>query len=105
MISCPSCNELTRSGTACDRCGTVLKVSMPGKSIAAALLGLSLAGCPVEPPAQAEYGAPDTGFMDADGDGSPFREDCDDNDPERYPGNEETVGDGVDSNCDGDDDT
>jgi hypothetical protein len=42
------------------------------------------------------------GDHDGDGDGSPVREDCDDADPLRWPGNPYDVEfDGVDANCDG----
>lgn len=41
--------------------------------------------------------------VDFDNDGSPFGEDCDDEDPDRYPGNTEINDDGVDSDCDGED--
>ena len=40
-----------------------------------------------------------------DGDGSPADVDCDDENPDIYPNAPETAGDGVDSNCDGQDDT
>jgi hypothetical protein len=54
----------------------------------------------------AEYGVPDTGYLeDLDGDGFTRDEDCDDTDATVYPGAPETPGDGVDSNCDGNDDT
>jgi hypothetical protein len=52
------------------------------------------------------YGVPDTGYVDDDGDGYAVRDgDCDDNSAAVNPGALETTGDGVDSNCDGDDNT
>ena len=43
---------------------------------------------------------------DVDGDGySPSTGDCDDTVSSVYPTADETMGDGVDSNCDGEDDT
>ena len=52
------------------------------------------------------YGVPDTASWDNDGDGyTPEDGDCDDDNPEVNPGAEETPGDGVDSNCNGEDDT
>ena len=68
------------------------------------LLGLALTGCPEDlDDVQALYGAAQT---DADDDGY-FAEndDCDDTDPDIHPDAEETPGDGVDSNCNDDDDT
>jgi hypothetical protein len=54
---------------------------------------------------EADYGVPDTGYLDADQDGYPTRNDCDDDNDAVYPGAPETAGDGVDSNCNGEDDT
>ncbi|MEE2751655.1 MAG: putative metal-binding motif-containing protein [Myxococcota bacterium] len=53
------------------------------------------------------YGVPDTGmYTDQDGDGYTEADgDCDDSDASIHPGAQETPGDGVDSNCDGNDDT
>ena len=52
------------------------------------------------------YGVPDTGSWDNDGDGyTPEDGDCDDNNAEIYPDAREIAGDGVDSNCNGEDDT
>jgi hypothetical protein len=42
-----------------------------------------------------------TAIIDADGDGYPEEDDCDDNNPTTYPWAGDTLGDGVDSDCDG----
>lgn len=47
----------------------------------------------------------DSGWVDADGDGFLLRVDCDDTDPAIHPGADDTVGDGVDQDCDGADGT
>ena len=80
----------------------------------ASLLGLTVALTGCIGGVQAAYGVPiqDTGgridsgpALDADGDGSPDDEDCDDDNASVYPGAPETPGDKLDSNCDGNDDT
>jgi hypothetical protein len=80
------------------------------------MLGLSLMapGCFLNK-AHSDYtgaatggGGSDSGMLHFDNDGDGYTEeqgDCDDDDALRYPGAEETPGDGVDSNCDGQDDT
>jgi len=42
--------------------------------------------------------------FDNDGDGVIAKDDCDDNNPDRFPGNTDAWYDGIDSNCDGKDD-
>lgn len=55
------------------------------------LLVLGLAGCGPDDEAPP---------VDADGDGVPLPEDCDDDDDAVFPGNDEVVCDGVDNDCD-----
>ncbi|MCA9568018.1 MAG: hypothetical protein KC656_09255 [Myxococcales bacterium] len=55
-----------------------------------------LAGCPGGP-APVPTGDPN----DRDGDGTPTAQDCNDGDADIHPGADDTVGDGVDNNCDG----
>ena len=93
-MGCPSCGASGRE--------------VESRPVAMLLLGLSVSGCNGIN-AQPDYGVAitDTGLIiDDDGDG--FAEmdgDCDDSDPAVHPEAKETPGDGVDSNCDGEDDT
>lgn len=102
MKICPDCGTPSMTSR-CAHCGAELSSSALGGR--AVLLGLGLALGSTACISEADYGTPDTGFMDADGDGYGMTEDCDDDDAARHPDAEETAGDGVDSNCDGQDDT
>ena len=110
LLPCPACGTLV-VGVTCPSCAAGRRPAR-GALATTALLGLTLGanlGC-----GEAEYGVVVTGpeddtaadclDCDADADGVSKREgDCDDDDASIYP--EETPGDGVDSNCDGEDDT
>ena len=56
----------------------------------------------IEPEAAALYGVE---VVDEDGDGFEYGIDCDDQNPDIHPEAEEIPGDGIDSNCNNDDDT
>ena len=73
---------------------------IPVDLVAAALLGLT--ACDKPPDAEPAYGVM---LVDNDEDGYEQDVDCDDEDPDRHPDAEETPGDGIDSNCNEDDDT
>ncbi len=53
--------------------------------------------------ARADTADTDTAPVDADGDGFTSADDCDDTDPDVYPGAPEVCGDGVANDCEGDD--
>jgi len=69
------------------------------------LLLLLLSGCRTKPDSAVDTGtvitdSGTTAVIDADGDGSPEGEDCDDDDALSFPGNSETAYDGLDNDCD-----
>lgn len=103
LLPCASCGSLlSPRASACAHCGATRTSSgRPGALAAALLLGLAFVpgGCHS---GQAIYGVE---LVDADGDGFVDGEDCDDDNVEINPDAEETPGDDVDSNCDGEDDT
>jgi len=69
------------------------------------VLVLLLGGCLLEPPDDlydletTDLPPPGEGQVDGDGDGVPSEEDCDDDDPNNFPGNSEFC-DGQDNDCD-----
>ncbi len=126
---CTACGRYVRTFTSrasdanCPFCGAHLQTAEPGlrlPSAASIALGLSLATLDACFVPVAKYGvAPmddtfvdsgqDTSGVDNDGDhyyaASDGGTDCNDADPAIHPGATETPNDGVDSNCDGGDNT
>lgn len=114
MLTCGSCHGLTPDGASitCLHCEAALTIPPRWARKLAWVFGpvgaVLLAAC---------YGpsgryrnepmAPNgSSAVDRDGDGSyasptTANGDCDDNDPTRYPGAADPVGDGIDQNCDG----
>ena len=104
LIACAACGQhVLTSACACAHCGAKLKDCSLRSTAAAAIMGLTLGGCVLQ--GEPEYGVV-VSYDDEDGDGYYAQtDDCDDTDAAINPGAIDTVDDGVDSNCDGDDNT
>lgn len=111
MLTRCVCGALKNEARACPDCGgEPIAHSRTGAAAAILFLGLGACTGDIGSPEPA-YGIAETGWsQDADGDGystggDSASRDCDDSDADVHPGAEETFDDGVDSNCDGEDDT
>lgn len=108
LVACAGCGcHAKHTELTCPHCGASLRGadgSVP-RAAAALLLGLGAValGCSSGPFASSpEYGV---AITDSDGDGWEDEADCDDANAEIHPEAMETAGDGIDSNCNMDDDT
>ncbi len=104
LVACPACAALVFNGAcACEHCGWKHPCASksPSRMLLVMGLGLTLAGCP-DTHVQSDYSG---GVTDEDEDGYGAGRDCDDEDPNIHPDAEEIPDDGVDSNCDGEDNT
>ena len=106
---CARCGaHVFEDGTPCPSCGAA--PSPARLTAAAALMGLALVACGDKDGGDSVvsdlYGVVDTSYVDDDGDGYAVRDgDCDDNNAAVNPGAVETTDDGLDSDCDGEDNT
>ena len=107
LSTCPTCSNPVILGRPCPECGAAART--PQLSPVALLLGLGFAAAGCGGETKALYGVVVSDSLanatDDDGDGYDSLVDCDDSDAAIHPDAEETAGDGVDSNCDGADDT
>ena len=110
MMICNHCGEVHYKGEKiCPHCNSSVIQRRSPTSTIAILLGLGLVGCDnIKSDPQPLYGvALDSSdiFIDEDGDGYMQDEDCDDQDANIHPEADETPEDGIDSNCNNEDDT
>lgn len=109
LVRCSVCETFLPAGVRCFSCG--LGSSGAARVLGLALMSAGLAACQsmygiaVVKPTLDSFDSGDTALRDRDEDGFASDVDCNDHDPQVFPGAPDTPGDGLDTNCDGFDDT
>ena len=107
MHECSRCNGFVPGpSSSCPNCGAPAPRRASGtiaRLAAGAGVVVTLMACYGMAYVPEEEGSPSAGCSDSDGDGHCGNDDCDENDPSINAAAQDPFGDGVDTNCNGED--